>query len=95
MKFVPLIKLDNRKTAMTLCWQIVTSLVFFRLLANLEQSENRIPDEWSVKLTFSSTVTFFPFFFFDVEAIKTVKTIYNQACYLERIKDLPKFIIYL
>ena len=71
MKFVPLIKLDNRKTAMTLCWQIVTSLVFFRLLANLEQSENRIPNEWSVKLTFSSTVTFFPFFFFDVEAIKT------------------------
>ena len=80
MKFVPLIKLDNKKTAMTLCWQIVASLVFFQFLTNLEQSESRIPDEWSVKLTFSSIVTFYPFFFSDVEVIKTVRTIYNQAC---------------
>ena len=64
MKLGPVTKLDKRsqttsKKMMTSCRQIVTSLSFFRLIANLEQSRSRIPDELSVKLTFSLTVTFF------------------------------------
>ena len=57
-------KLDNRNTGtsknlkMTSCQQIVTSLSFFRFMAYLEQSRSRIPDTWSVKLTFSLIVTF-------------------------------------
>ena len=35
------------------CQQIVVSM------ANLEQSGSQIPDAWSVKLTFSLTVTFY------------------------------------
>ena len=64
MKLGPVTKLDKRsqttsKKMMTSCRRIVTSLSFFRLIANLEQSRSRIPDELSVKLTFSLTVTFF------------------------------------
>ena len=45
---------------MTSCQKIVTSLLFFLFMANLEQSGSQIPDEeWSVKLTFSLTVTFY------------------------------------
>ena len=36
------------------------SLLVFQLMANLGQSGSRIPDAWSVKLTFSLTVTFYP-----------------------------------
>ena len=45
MKLGPVTKLDKRNTAtsknltMTLCRKIVTSLSFFRFLANLEQQE--------------------------------------------------------
>ena len=35
------------------CQKIVTSLESFRFMTNLEQSGNRIPDKWSVKLTFA------------------------------------------
>ena len=38
---------------MTSYQQIVTSLSFFRFMADLEQSESRIPDVWSGKLTLS------------------------------------------
>ena len=44
---------------MTSCRKIVTSLSFFQFMANLEQSESRIPGTWSVKLTFSLIVTFY------------------------------------
>ena len=43
---------------MTPCQKIVTSLSFFGFLANLEQSEGRIPDTESVKGMFSVIVTF-------------------------------------
>ena len=38
---------------------IVTSLLFFQFMANLEQSENWIPDAWSLKLTFLLIVTIY------------------------------------
>ena len=44
---------------MTSCQQIVTSLVFFQFMANLEQSRSRIPDAQSVKFTFSLTAAFY------------------------------------
>ena len=65
MKLGPVTKLDKRNTAiskkltMTLCRKIVTSLSFFRFLANLEQYRSRIPDARSIKLTFSLTATFY------------------------------------
>ena len=40
------------------CWQIVTSLSFFQLMADLEQSERQILGSWSVKVTFSLIVFF-------------------------------------
>ena len=39
------------------CNQIVTSLLFFEFIANLEQSGGRIPDAWCVKPTFPLKVT--------------------------------------
>ena len=44
---------------MTSYRQIVTTLLFFQFLADLEQFGNRIPDAQSVKLTFLLTVTFY------------------------------------
>ena len=44
---------------MVSCWEIATSLSFFRFMTNLERSGSRILDEWSVKLTFSFIVTFY------------------------------------
>ena len=44
---------------MTSFQEIVTSLAFFQFTANLEQSGSRIPDAYSIKLMFSSTVTFY------------------------------------
>ena len=38
---------------------IVTSLLFFQFTANLEQSENWIPDAWFLKLTFLLIVTIY------------------------------------
>ena len=37
-------------------WEIVTSLTFFKFLANLEQFQTWIPEAWSVKLTLSLEV---------------------------------------
>ena len=39
--------------------KIVTLLLFFEFLANLEQSGGRIPDTESAKVMFSVIVTFF------------------------------------
>ena len=44
---------------MTSCQKTITSLSFFQLMVNLEQSGSRISDAESVKLTFSLTVTFY------------------------------------
>ena len=63
MKLGPVAKLDKRNKTMskklmtTSCRKIVTSLPFFRFLANLEQSGGRIPDRESAKVTLSVTVT--------------------------------------
>ena len=63
MKLGPVTKLDKRnmqprkKLVITSCRQLVTSLLFFRYMTNLEQSRRRIPDAWSVKLTFALIVT--------------------------------------
>ena len=43
---------------MTSCLKIVTLLSFFRFLAILEQSGDRIPDTESAKFMFSLIVTF-------------------------------------
>ena len=65
MKLGPVTKFDKRNTTkskklmMTSCQQFVTSLPFFRFMANLEPSGSRIPDALSVKLTFSLKVTFY------------------------------------
>ena len=40
-------------------WQIVTRLSFFWFMANLGQSESRIPDAWFVILTFLLTITLY------------------------------------
>ena len=64
MKLGPVTKSDkrNKKTSkklrMTSCQKIVTSLSFFRFLANLEQSGGRIPDTESAEVMLSVTVTF-------------------------------------
>ena len=60
MKLGPVTKLDKslKSLAMALCRQILMSLSFFRFMANFEQSGSRIPDAWSVKLTFSLIITF-------------------------------------
>ena len=41
------------------CREIMTSLIFFEFLANLEQSGGRIPDTESAKVIFSVIETFF------------------------------------
>ena len=58
MKLGPVTKLYKRnknikKLTVTSCQQIVTSLSFFQFMDNLESSRGRIPDAYSVKLTFS------------------------------------------
>ena len=64
MKLGPVTKLDKRnKTTLknltlTSCRKTVTSLSFFRFLANLEQTGGRIPVTESAKVMFSVTVTF-------------------------------------
>ena len=60
MKLGPVTKLDKKNAAtlklmMTSYLQIVTSLPFFRFMANLEQFGCRIPETWSVILVFSLT----------------------------------------
>ena len=68
MKLGPVAKRDKKNTVtskkqqkmtITLCRQIVISLSFFGLMANLEQFGRRIPNAWYVKLTFSLAVTFY------------------------------------
>ena len=65
MKLGPVNKLDKRnktkskKLMVMSCQQIVTSLSLFQFMANLEQSGNQILNAWSVKFTFSLTVTFY------------------------------------
>ena len=43
---------------MTLSRKIMTSLSFFRFMANIEIFGSRIPDVYSITLIFSLTVTF-------------------------------------
>ena len=45
--------------SMTSCQKIVTSYLFFGFLANLEQSEGRIPETESAKAMFSLIIIFF------------------------------------
>ena len=65
MKLGPVTKINKRnKTtsknfARTSFRKIVTSLSFFKFLANLEQSGGWIPDTESAKVMFSIIVTFF------------------------------------
>ena len=64
MKLGPVTKLDKKKMAvsknltMTSCQQYLMSLSFSQFMADLEQLESRIPDEWSVVLTFSLIAIF-------------------------------------
>ena len=63
---IPVTIFDKRNTATSnnideevMLTNIVTSLLFFQFMANLEQSENWIPDAWSLKLTFLLIVTIY------------------------------------
>ena len=64
MKLGPVTKHDirnkttSKKFDVDVLSEIVTSLSFFRFLANLEQSGGRIPDAESPKVMFSVIVTF-------------------------------------
>ena len=42
-----------------LCQQIMTSLLFFQFMANLEQSRSRIREAWSIILSYSLMKTFY------------------------------------
>ena len=61
MKLRPVTKLGERNTATTnkfdddVMSANCDGIVIFLFMANLEQSGSRIPDAWSVKLTFSQT----------------------------------------
>ena len=63
MKLGPVTKFGKRNTEtsnnlmMTSGWKIVTLLSFVQFIANLEQF--CVPGAWSVKLTFSLTITFY------------------------------------
>ena len=64
MKLGPVTKLEKKITAIPkksddgVISEFVTSLLFFGFMVNLEEFESRGPYLYSVKLTFSSTVTF-------------------------------------
>ena len=47
----------SKKLMMTLCRKMVTSLCFFQFMAILQSSGSRIPESWSIKLTFSLTIS--------------------------------------
>ena len=65
MKLEPVTKLDKstkqsqKKLALTICQQILTSLSIFQFMANMEQYGSQILGKLSVKITFSLKVTFF------------------------------------
>ena len=65
MKLGPVIKIHrtnktpSKKFDDDAMLEIVTSLLLFHFMANLEQSGSRIPDAWSVNLMFSLIVTFY------------------------------------
>ena len=65
MKLGPVTKFEKKTqerqkiSRMTSCQHNVTSLLFFRFMANLEQSRSRMPGAWSVKLTFLLNNTFY------------------------------------
>ena len=64
MKLGPVTKLDKKNTTMSkkidddFVSANMTSLSFFRLMVNLKQFGRRIPDAWSMILSFSSITTF-------------------------------------
>ena len=95
MKLGPVSKLDKRKknpVKKVSQWlhvkNIVTSLSFFRFMANLELSRSRIPDAEPIKSIFSLKVTFY------LRKLKTeLKQIYNATLTLllwVKILFLPK-----
>ena len=51
-------KTTSKKLTMRSCQKIVTSLSFFRFLANFEQSRGQIPETESANVMFSVIVTF-------------------------------------
>ena len=65
IKLGPVTKLNKRnmtmskkKLTMRLCRQIMTSMLFFQLMIDLEQSGTRIPEAYSINHTFSLIETF-------------------------------------
>ena len=64
MKLGPVTKLDKKNTTMSkkidddFVSANMTSLSVFRLMVNLKQFGSRIPDAWSMILSFSSITTF-------------------------------------
>ena len=53
-KLGPVTKLEKRNATS----KKKSQSLFFQFIANLQPSGSRIPDAWSIKLTFSSIVTF-------------------------------------
>ena len=64
MKLEPLTKLDKRNTTTSEIFDVSSAncdiLSFFWLMADLEQSESRILDTWSLILKFLWITTFYP-----------------------------------
>ena len=67
--------------------QILTLLLYFKFMANLEQSRSRIPEASSVKLTFSLTVTFY---LTKTNVSNTALTLLPKSCFLEKNVDISK-----
>ena len=92
MEFGLVTKLNKRRTATSKKLTIISSrqiaLSFFRFMANLEQSGRRIPNAWSVKLTFSLIETI-------LQKLETeLKNIYHSSHTLSKTLFLTNMLIF-
>ena len=92
-EFGPVTKLNKRRTAASKKLTIISSrqiaLSFFQFMANLEQSRRRIPNAWSVKLTFSLTETI-------LQKLETeLKNIYHSSHTLSKDSIFDKYANFL
>ena len=96
MKLGPINKLEkgnktkSRNLAMTSCQRTVTSLSFFWLMANLEQSGSRFPDAYSVKLILSLIVVFYLTHSSHVIALGNGTIFAKNADFLQRNAEISK-----
>ena len=75
------------------CQKIVTSLLFFQFMANLEQPGSRILETRSAKVTFSLTVTFYLTKSYLYHSFDTIDL--NKSTFLTKINDFCKKMLTL